>query len=348
MKVWCWHPASPTGIASQHSHQTRVATGWILGNTPHFTIVPTETAFRAHQGLAGLQQLTREWIDLVATIPDVSFNHIPSYYHAYLESGDCDPSSVWFIAAHRGERLVAVCPLQFQRHRVPLQPRYLGTLDGNELQLSDFIFAPSADNSSLVMDLTRWLRAQRVLRWDVLRLVKVAENSSLGFSANAQRPSLTLVANYDASAYFDTRGSYDRATHAMANKMRSNLRRRTRLAEQAAPLRFESCRRPSDVARGFEVFLQARILGVEGCRGQQVIDTVPAQRSCVLRDNGTRVHRSQRVRHQLALAWRGAHRRSNGATLGPNSVYSEGRVPGHHSGSRSGNPASRPNYSLRL
>lgn len=202
----------------------------------------TETAFRAHQGLAGLQQLTQEWIDLVATIPSASFNHLPCYYHAYLESGDCDPSSVWFITAHQGERLVAVCPLQFQRHRVPLQPRYLGTLDGNELQLSDFIFTPSADNSSLVMELTRWLRAQRGLRWDVLRLVKVAENSSLGFSANAQRPSLTLVANYDTSAYFDTRGSYDRATQAMANKMRSNLRRRTRLAESEAPLRFESCR----------------------------------------------------------------------------------------------------------
>ena len=240
--------------------------------------VQPEIAFRAHQGLPGLQQLTREWTSLVATIPGASFNHLPCWYHAYLASRDCDPASVWFITAHRGERLVAVCPLQFQRHRVPLlRPRYLGTLDGNELQLSDFVFAPSTDNSSLVFELTRWLRVQRRLRWDVLRLLKVAENSSLGYAARTRRPRLTLAANYDASAYFDTRGSYDQATHAMASKMRSNLRRRTRLAESAAPLRFESCRGPADVARGFDIFLELESSGWKGAAGNRsAIRCVPS------------------------------------------------------------------------
>ena len=137
--------------------------------------------FQAHQGLPGLQHLTQDWLHLLETMPGARFNHFPGWYRAYLASGDIDPASVWFIAVHRGAQLVGICPLQFQNHRVPLlHPRYLGTLKGNELQLSDFIFAPVPDNAMLLCELLQWLRGQHQIRWDVLRLLNVSENSSLG------------------------------------------------------------------------------------------------------------------------------------------------------------------------
>jgi CelD/BcsL family acetyltransferase involved in cellulose biosynthesis len=225
--------------------------------------------FQAHQGLPGLQYLSQEWARLLQSMPDARFNHYPGWHRAYLASAEFDPANVWFIAAYRDAELVAICPLQFQSHRVPLlHPRYLGTLEGDELQLSDFIFAPVTDNASLLYELVRWLRAQRTLSWDVLRLLKVSENSSLGYAAKAQSPSLTWAADYDASAYFDTSGTYDQATHAMTSKMRSNLRRRTRLAECAAPLRFESCRRPEAVWPAFQIFLDMESSGWKGLTGE--------------------------------------------------------------------------------
>jgi CelD/BcsL family acetyltransferase involved in cellulose biosynthesis len=224
--------------------------------------------FQAHQGLSGLQRLTPEWMRLVDLIPGARFNHFPEWYRAYLTSSNCDPANVWFIAAYREGQLVAICPLQFQNHRVPLlHPRYLGTIEGNELQLSDFVFAPVTDNAWLLYELTRWLRVQRTLRWDVLRLVMVSEDSSLGYAAKARSPSLTLAADYDASAYFDTSGTYDQATRAMSAKMRSNLRRRTRLAASLAPLRFESCRRADEVTSAFEIFLDLESSGWKGPTG---------------------------------------------------------------------------------
>jgi CelD/BcsL family acetyltransferase involved in cellulose biosynthesis len=226
--------------------------------------------FQAHQGRPGLQHLTPEWTRLVELMPGARFDHFPCWYRAYLTSGDCDPASVWFIAAHRDAQLVAVCPLQLQRHRVPfLNPRYLGTLEADELQLSDFVFAPDTDNALLLHELTQWLRAQRTLRWDVLRLLKVSDNSSLGYAAKARSPSLTLAADYDASAYFDTSGTYDQATRAMTSKMRSNLRRRTRLAATLAPLRFESCSRPEEVRSAFETFLDIESSGWKGPAGNR-------------------------------------------------------------------------------
>ena len=55
----------------------------------------------------------------------------------------------------------------------------------------------------------------------------------------------------------------------MTSKMRSNLRRRARLAESAAPLRFESCRRPEEVGPAFEKFLDIESSGWKGSAGDK-------------------------------------------------------------------------------
>ena len=288
----------------------------------------TALAFQAHQGLPGLQRLIPDWTRLLESLPGARFNHFPGWYRAYLASGEFDPAKVWFIAAYRDRELVAVCPLQFQSHRVPLvQPRYLGTLEGNELQLSEFIFAPVTDNASVLYELTRWLRSQRTLRWDVLRLLKISDNSSLGFAAMMRSPSLTLAADYDASAYFDTRGTYDEATRAMTSKMRSNLRRRARLAVSEAPLRFESCRRPEEVSAAFETFLDIETSGWKGSGGDrssircrprvlafytEMVREFAARNECVI---NLLWHGEQAIAGQLRLH------------VGQNAVHLEGRVP---------------------
>ncbi len=254
----------------------RLATriGWSGGDAlPRESSAPgADTAgafsFEARQGLQGLEGLAAEWRTLLASIAEVQFNHFPEWYRAYLESGECDPAHVWFIAAYRNEQLAAICPLQFQSHHIRLlRPRFLGTVGGDELQLSDFVCARSTDNGLLLWELTRWLRAQRTLRWDILRLAKVSEDSSLGSVAKARLPGLGLAVHYDDSAFFDTRGSYEQATCAMASKMRSNLRRRARLAESSAPLRLESCRQLEDVQRAFDIFLDIESSGWKGPTG---------------------------------------------------------------------------------
>jgi CelD/BcsL family acetyltransferase involved in cellulose biosynthesis len=224
--------------------------------------------FVAYQGTLGLQQLAPEWEAMAASIPGASFNHFPGWYRAYLASNRCDPAKIWFIAAYRKQRLVAIFPLQFQTHLIRvLRPRCLGTIDDDELQLSDFVFAPTAANASLLYELTRWLRTQRILRWDVLRMLKVPDNSSLAYAARARLPSMSIATRYEASAYFDTSGTYERATHAMTSKFKSNLRRRTHLAEKIAPLRFQSYRGNEALQQAFDIFLDIEASGWKGPEG---------------------------------------------------------------------------------
>jgi CelD/BcsL family acetyltransferase involved in cellulose biosynthesis len=228
-----------------------------------------EHRFLALQGLAGLERIATEWQRLAETIPQARFNHFPGWYRAHLASGMSDPARVWFIAAYgEGRQLRTVFPLQFQRRTIRfLHPRLLGTLDDDELQLSDFIFAPTAANATLVYELTGWLRSQRTLRWDQLRLLKIPQDSLFAYSARTRLHGTTLAEIYDSSAYFETSGTYEHATRHTNSKFRSNLRRRVRLAEQSAPLRFQAYRRLEELDEGFRLFLDVEASGWKGRAG---------------------------------------------------------------------------------
>lgn len=224
--------------------------------------------FRAEQGLRGLERLAPEWTALVESMPAARFNHFPGWYRAHLSSHRSDPQSFWFIAAYRGQQLVAIFPLQLQRRRVKiLRPKFLGTIDDDELQLSDFVFAQVESNSNLLYEMTGWLRTQRTLRWDLLRMLKIPDDSSFAYAGRTRLPSPTVATRYDGSAYFDTSGSYEHATRAMSSKFRSNLRRRARLAESSAGLRFQSYRRRDEIDQAFDTFLDIEASGWKGPAG---------------------------------------------------------------------------------
>jgi hypothetical protein len=195
------------------------------------------------------------------------FNHFPEWYRAYLSSLEPDPNRVWFIAAYRDQALAGIFPLHFQDVRAgAFRPRVLGTIEEDQMQLSDFVYPRTVENESLFYSLTQWLRTQRIFRWDELRLRKVSSESSIAYSARARLPQATVPLEYYTSAYFNTAGSYEQATHAMTSKFRSNLRRRKRIAEETAPLRHQVYRQ-NGLREAFETFLDIEASGWKGEQG---------------------------------------------------------------------------------
>ena len=227
-----------------------------------------ELTFEAQQGLDGFERLAPAWSDLAKSMPAVRFNQFPEWYRAYLQSLEANPSGVWIVAAYRNNRLVGIFPLHFQDFRGgAFRPRLLGTIEHDQMQLSDFVFAQTPENGTLFDAFTHWLRTQQILRWDGLRLRKISHDSSIGFAARARLPKGTLALQYFASAYFLTDRTYDQATQAMTAKFNSNLRRRARIAEQSAPLRHEVYRRAEELPAAFEEFLQLEASGWKGEAG---------------------------------------------------------------------------------
>jgi CelD/BcsL family acetyltransferase involved in cellulose biosynthesis len=252
-------------------------------------------SFQPYQGAEGLEQLSAEWTLLAESIPNARFVHFPEWYRAYLWSLETDRSRMWFVAARREQKLVAVFPLQFQPYRIGwLRPRLLGSVDHDEMQTSDFVFARQPGNESLVEELMRWLPSQRDLRWDEMRLRKVSEESSIAF---ARMPKSTVSLMHDASSYFETHSSYEHATAAMSGTFRRNLRRLGKRAESMAPLRYESSRESGELETAFEHFLDIEASGWKGDAGkssaircrpdmlafyQKLVQQFGARRICVI------------------------------------------------------------------
>ncbi len=224
--------------------------------------------FQAFRGSEGLERLAPEWSALVESMPGARFNHFPEWYRAYLSSLEPDPSRLWFIAARRGATLAAVCPLHFQDFQFgAFRPRLLGTIEDDQMQLSDFVFAQAPQNKGLLLALTQWLRNQHEIRWDELRLRKVSAESSIAYAARNRLPAGTVALRYYASAYFRTDGTYEQATSAMTAKFKSNLRRRNRIARETAPLRHQVYRLPDELDAGFRIFLDLEASGWKGEAG---------------------------------------------------------------------------------
>jgi CelD/BcsL family acetyltransferase involved in cellulose biosynthesis len=225
------------------------------------------TTFQAFRGREGFERLAPEWRKFVEAMEGASFYHFPEWYRAYMSSLETDPERVWFIAAYRGGALAGVFPLHFQDFRaIPFQPRVLGTIEDDQMQLSDFVFPQTVENEDMFYSLTRWLRMQRIFRWDELRLRKVAADSSIHYAARARLPQVTLPLQYYTSAYFNTAGTYEQATHAMTAKFKSNLRRRNRIAAETAPLHYRTYRR-EELDEAFAIFLEIEASGWKGEAG---------------------------------------------------------------------------------
>lgn len=225
--------------------------------------------FAAHQGLHGYHRIADEWRELALSLGDAcAFYHEPEWILAFLESGACDPDSVWLVTARREGALVAVAPLQYQDYRIgPFTPRLLGTIEDDQLQLSDFVFRQAHENARFMDELVQWLKSGSGLHWDGLRLRRVREDAAIRYAASHALPRNTQVLQHAASSYFDTRADFEHATRAMSYHFRRNLRRQLRRSEEAWKVRAETASSGAALQHAFEQFLKIEASGWKGDEG---------------------------------------------------------------------------------
>jgi CelD/BcsL family acetyltransferase involved in cellulose biosynthesis len=270
-----------------------------MAPTNQSTVMRTPLVFEAVQGLAGYRKLESDWLTLADELAEECwFQHRPQWTRAFLESGICNPETVWIISARRAGKLVGIAPLQFQDYRIGnFKPRILGTLEDDQLQLSDFVFRKQPENADFYAQLVAWLRRQNTLRWDSLRLRKVRQDSAIWYAASHKQPSQTLALQHDESAYFETASGYDHATASMTGDFRRNMRRQLRRAEEAHKVRAETATSGEDLQRAFQVFLEIEASGWKGDEGlssaircqpallgfyQSLLDQFGARGECVI------------------------------------------------------------------
>ncbi len=251
---------------------------------------PASLEFEAVQGLAGYRQIEAQWRELARTLGvDCSFQHRPEWTLAFLTSGAGDPDAVWFVTARRQGTLVAVAPLQYQNYRVgPFTPKLLGTIDDDQLQLSDFVFRKVPENAQFMQELVAWLKTRSGLRWDGLRLRKLREDAAVCYAAAHALPGRAQALQHDTSAWFEAHAGYEHAIAAMTGDFRRNVRRQLRRAEETWTVRSETATSGEALQRAFEHFLKIEASGWKGGEGGAINcqPTLQAFYQSLVRDAG--------------------------------------------------------------
>ena len=242
----------------------------VAGNDGDASAAAAPVTFTLYHGIQGLEAIRPAWDAMLAEqAARPPFFPRPTWYAVVLASLAPDAGAVHFVTAQRAGALIAVFPLQYQDlfSNWPIRPKIIGTVENDEMQLSDFVFAKTAANRELYHRFFDWLRRSSGLEWDALRLRRVPDFAALAFAADARMPDGTRVLQHDSSAWFKTSGSYDEATADMSGTFKRNLRRLSRRAEQTAPLRHESISEPEALEVAMQHFLdieQASWKGTEG------------------------------------------------------------------------------------
>ena len=223
------------------------------------------------RALAGFEDTSAAWQALAGRARDLRFFQHPDWYRALFGAALANPDEFVFVTCHEGSHTTGVLPLRVgTTHTLGLPVRTLGLVDHPHASLSSGLFMDNPAGERLMPGILDALHGQSEVPWDVLRLDKVPERSPLSGSVADSNKALGDSEVQGASAYLDTR-SEDTAFGPVSNSFKRELRRRTRKAEETAPLHHEVHTAPQDLDAALERWLAIEASGWKAAGGTAIM-----------------------------------------------------------------------------
>lgn len=219
-------------------------------------------------GIEGLRSLRSEWEQILAHSPRARFFQFPNWYEAYLASLESQPNDVVFVVVRDGATAIAVFPLKQERRTVGgVSIRTLELPRHDHLHLRDIIVAPTHRQTLSLQSIVRLLKQCRELRWDVLALWHLLEDSCAMDSYRAGAPGLTVCAQRFSCSVVPLL-PHEQMLAGLSKNFRKNLRRRGNLAEKMGGITFETAREGAALEAGFAALLEVEASGWKGATGE--------------------------------------------------------------------------------
>ncbi|GAB4510440.1 MAG: hypothetical protein Tsb0026_12260 [Sulfuricaulis sp.] len=227
-----------------------------------------EISLAFHRGAQGLAELREQWCQLDHSSSGKRFFHLYAWYRGYIECLERDPDQVFFCVMSRGSLPVAVFPLKSATHKVFGIPfRILQVPTHDHMDLGDFIFTKTEDNTILLKTLVERLRRVSGVAWDVIRVPNALEDSATAFALQHAPPLLWRTTLAKKSNYANCGMSYDQVAANFDGHFRRNIRRLSRRAREMGTLQFHSYRSVEDINRYFHELLRVEAAGWKGESG---------------------------------------------------------------------------------
>lgn len=233
------------------------------------SVMPPSVKFAL--ALPGFDETSAAWQALAERARHLRFFQHPDWYRALFGAALANPDEFVFVTCHEGAQTTGVLPLRLgTTHTLGLPVRTLSLVDHPHASLCSGLFVDNLAGERLMPRILDALQTQATVSWDVLRMDKVPERSPLPgcVPGSAKVPGDSAVQG--ASAYLDTR-SEDAAFGPVSNSFKRELRRRTRKAEEVAPLHHEVHTAPQDLDAALDRWLAIEASGWKAAGGTAIM-----------------------------------------------------------------------------
>jgi len=223
---------------------------------------------RVFRGRAGLLELKPVWRQFESATSGLGFIHHYGWFRSYLESIGNGAGEVIFVLAMRESTPVAIFPLHrtvTRRFGIPLRTWEL--FWPNDMGICDYIFDKSEENRGLVLALTKYLRGNKAMAWDLLSLKDTLEDSCAQFAMKASCPPLAINIKHHYSKYIPCHDDYESTMGRLSGDFRRNLRRQSKKVAELGRIEYRFVSDAQEMEEAFRHFLHAEAASWKGDAG---------------------------------------------------------------------------------
>lgn len=218
-------------------------------------------------GEAGLSALYDEWLALIDEIRERCFYHYPDWFQAYFASRDQVDPPISFFAIRRGDKLVAVAPLQIKRGRKKSETTQLQLPVESQLYMPDWAVTAAEDPARILAFLLDSIEEDFGWSWDRFIVNDALENSQIAVALERQIGRKLRVRTTGYCSVVPLK-PYDELLQSMKAKYRQNLNRSRRMIESLDDAEFSVVTEVDDVIRTFDEFIELEASGWKGGKGR--------------------------------------------------------------------------------
>jgi CelD/BcsL family acetyltransferase involved in cellulose biosynthesis len=221
---------------------------------------------RSLKGLAGIEAVRGQWIQLAERQRVSTLLQFPEYYESYAQTLARNPDAFRCIAVFRGEQLIALFPLQKTTERVgPLNICIL-EFPNTPCPRRDVIIDPGEELSDVIRFLQKSLQTNADTQWDLMKLTGVPDKSALTADGSLARGTLRLCRSKGYNNVQDLSQS-DLLEDHLPPRLVRNLRARRRNLNNIGNCEFITADSYSEHQEAFKEFLDVEASGWKSQRG---------------------------------------------------------------------------------
>ena len=192
--------------------------------------------FTLHRGKQGFSEVVDAWSELCRSLNSQQFYQWPAWYRSYMDSLSKDPETIFFVAVHRQQELMALIPLELIRRRVyGVNLRVIQFPSHQHMALYDCLLSPEVERGFL-QQLVSFIRQQKRLKWDLMFFHRVPEDSYTNRMFKHGNVAGAYSQCFYERFFIDCNSDLEAALKHIPSRFRRNLRRLERKAEKLGEL----------------------------------------------------------------------------------------------------------------